>query len=233
MASEQFTVNGIVIEVVRKKIKNFHLRVYPPRGEVRVSAPLHVSKKSLESVILARMEWIQQQQARLSQIAAPLITSQFKTGDVHYYQGRPYVLNVIECAGRAKVVLRENFLDLYIRAGADADKRQALLNHWYRQQLALRIPELIAKWQPVIGVTVADWGIKAMKTRWGTCNIGDRRIWLALALAQKPAHCLEYVVVHEMVHLLERTHNHRFQAFMTRFLPDWPKIKQELNGKVD
>lgn len=232
MATEQFTVDGIVIDVIRKKIKNFHLRVYPPHGEVRVSAPLRASKAAINSVISARLEWIQQQQARLSQLPHP-VSQLYQTGETHHFQGRPYLLNVIISPGRAKVIVRENFLDLYIPADTDSAKRQQILERWYRQQLALQIPLLIAKWQPVMGVSVADWGIKAMKTRWGTCNINDRRIWLALALAQKPAHCLEYVVVHEMVHLLERYHNDRFHAFMSRFLPAWPSIKQELNGKVD
>ena len=120
-------------------------------------------------------------------------------------------------------------LHLYVREGSDAAKRQQVLDAWYRQQLQTLIPELIAKWQPVIKVNVADWGVKQMKTRWGTCNIRDRRIWLALELAKKPLICLEYVVVHEMTHLLERYHNERFYGFMTTFLADWRNIRLELN----
>jgi hypothetical protein len=233
MAAEQLTVNGITIDLVRKNIKNLHLRVYPPHGQVRVSAPLHASKAAVTSVIVARLDWIRQQQARLAQLPAPVQPPCYQTGESHYFQGRAYLLNVIDTAGRAKVMLRDNMLELYVRPDYDSAKRKKVLEHWYRQQLSQQIPALIAKWQPVMAVEVADWGIKQMRTRWGTCNTRDRRIWLALALAQKPPRCLEYVVVHEMVHLLERSHNARFQAFMTRFLPDWRQLKQQLNSGAD
>ena len=129
-----------------------------------------------------------------------------------------------------KVVIRHNtHIDLYVRLGSSEEKRQQVITEWYRQQLKARIPALIDKWQPIIGVEVSDWGIKQMKTKWGTCNITARRIWLNLDLAQKPEHCLEYIIAHEMVHLLERHHNDKFTAYMDRFLPQWRSYRDELN----
>jgi len=141
-----------------------------------------------------------------------------------------YRLDVIEHNGPATVRLANSTtLQLRVRPGTDRDKREEILHRWYRQRLREQIPPLIAKWEPKIGVEVADWGIKKMKTRWGTCTVEARRIWLNLELAKKPASCLEYILVHEMVHLLERHHNERFRALMDSFLPNWPLHRDELN----
>jgi predicted metal-dependent hydrolase len=229
MKNEQLTISGLAVDVVRKKIKNLHLRVYPPHGHIRLSVPMHVGNEEIRQMIVSRLDWIKYQQTKFEQQPRPSVR-EYLTGESHYFQGRSYLLNVIEHSGAPKVILQQATLDLYVRKGSDTAKRQHVLRTWYRQQLQHQIPPLIAKWQPLMGVQVADWGVKQMKTRWGTCNIRDRRIWLALELAQKPAHCLEYVVIHEMVHLLERYHNDRFNAFMTKFMPNWPAIKKELNG---
>lgn len=228
MKTEQLIIHGYTIELTRKKIKNLHLRVYAPDGQIRMTAPLHVNNKEIQAVIYSRLEWIKTQQAKFAK--QPIITvQQYQTGEYHYFQGQPYLLNVIYHPAAPKVQRQDSILHLYVREGSDAAKRQQVLQAWYRQQLQILIPEMIAKWQPVIKVNVADWGVKQMKTRWGTCNIRDRRIWLALELAKKPFACLEYVVVHEMTHLLERYHNERFYGFMTTFLPDWRNIRLELN----
>ncbi|MDD1609357.1 MAG: M48 family metallopeptidase [Methylococcaceae bacterium] len=140
---------------------------------------------------------------------------------------------IIKQQANPKVTLRHNtHLDLYVPHNSQLEKREQVLIAWYRQALKAKIPELIHKWQPIIGVTVRDWGVKRMKTKWGTCNINAARIWLNLELIKKPEHCLEYVVVHEMVHLLERHHNARFTAYMDQFLPHWRSHKHELNQIV-
>ncbi len=152
------------------------------------------------------------------------------TGESHYVGGRRYRLDVIEHDGPAAVRLRNNTtLELRVRPGTSRAQREAVLHRWYRQRLREQIPQLISKWEPEIGVTVAEWGIKKMKTRWGTCNIDARRIWLNLELAKKPAACLEYILAHEMVHLLERHHNERFQQLMDRLMPQWRLHREELN----
>ena len=155
------------------------------------------------------------------------------SGESHYFLGRRYRLRVHEEDGPARVAVRGlRVLDLFVRPGATATQREAVLLRWYREQLKALIPPLLEKWQPVLGVQAADWGIKKMKTKWGTCNIDARRIWLNLELAKKPVQCLEYIVVHELVHLLERHHGERFTSLMDRYLPDWPSRRAELQRSV-
>ncbi len=222
-------MQGIPVEVVRKDIKNLHLGVYPPEGRVRVAAPLRLDDEAVRLAVISRLKWIHRQQDgferqdRQSQ-------REMVTGESHYVQGRRYLLNVIEHEGPAVICLPNNkTLELRVPPGTSREKREAVLHQWYRQRLREQIPQLIAKWEPEIGVTVAQWSIKKMKTRWGTCNIDARRIWLNLELAKKPASCLEYILVHEMVHLLERHHNERFKQLMDRLMPLWRLHREELN----
>lgn len=226
-------VNGLKIEVVRKAIKHLRLAVYPPLGEVRIAAPLRVPDAALRLMVLEKFNWIRKQQARV--MAMPVRPQlKMQTGENHFFQGRCYCLNVIEQSGRQQRVEpgENNALHLYVRSNASVVQREAVLHAWYREHLQREIPLLIARWQPVMGVQVADWGVKKMKTRWGSCNIRAQRIWLNLELAKHSAACLEYVVVHEMVHLLERYHNDRFKKFMDQFLPTWRLLKAELNQSV-
>ena len=219
--SLQIVVDDIDVQIIRKKIKNLHLRVYPPDGRVRVTAPMYVSDDGIRSAVLDRFGWIRKQQVRLAKLP-PVVPCEMVSGESHYYLGESYPLEVIERKGKHEVMLKNNSaLLLYVRPGTCVDKRALILSDWYRQEIKTMIPELIQKWEPIIGVQVDDWGIKKMKTRWGTCNIGARRIWLNLELMKKPMACLEYVLVHEMVHLLERYHNRNFKAYMDRFVPDW------------
>jgi predicted metal-dependent hydrolase len=225
----QIAVRGLVVEVVRKTIKNLRLTVYPPDGRVRVAVPWRASDAAVRQAVIARLAWIQRQQARVME-QARLSARRFVSGESHDFEGQRYRLNVVVQDGPARVVLRHpNTLDLWVGADSDAAQRERVLLAWYRQQMEARIPRLIAKWQHAIGVTVAAWGVKRMKTRWGSCNIAARRVWLNLELIKKPAHCLEYVVVHELTHLLERRHNDRFKALMSQHLPHWRLIREELN----
>jgi predicted metal-dependent hydrolase len=225
----QITVSGITVDIVRKDIKNLHLAVYPPNGRVRVAAPLRVDDEAIRLFTISKLGWIRRQQAKFieqeRQTARELVS-----GESHYYQGRRYRLKVIYHDGPGKIVLRNKAtLELHARAGSDVAQRQRILQSWYRKKLKELVPPIIAKWEPIIGVEVAEWGIKQMKTKWGTCNIEARRIWLNLELAKKSVHCLEYIIVHEMVHLLERHHNERFLGYMDRFLPQWRFLREELN----
>jgi predicted metal-dependent hydrolase len=227
--SHQITVSGLLIEVVRKKIKNLHLGVYPPNGRVRVAAPLHVSDEAVRLAIITRLAWIKRQQAKFGGQERQT-ERQFVSGESHYFQGRRYRLNVVYQKGANRVVVRnKSTIDLYVREGSDASQRQRVVVKWYREQLKAMIPPMIGKWESIIGVKVDDWGVKQMKTRWGTCIVKARRIWLNLELIKKPVQCLEYVVVHEMVHLLERHHNDRFAARMDTFMPQWRLHREELN----
>lgn len=150
-------------------------------------------------------------------------------GESHYFLGMRYRLNVIEHQGGGKVVLRnKSVMDIYVRQGSDAQQREQILHRWYRAQLKALVPPLLEKWQKVLDVEVADWGIKKMKTKWGGCTVRAHRIWLNLELAKNPVECLEYIIVHELVHLLERHHNVRFTAYMDKFMPQWRLFRETL-----
>ncbi len=229
MNTKQITVGQFSVEVERKDIKNLRLGVYPPDGKLKVSAPLHVKDDVVRLLIVSKIPWIKTQQAKFTNQERQT-EREYVSGETCYFQGRGYLLNVIYHDHTPKVALRHNtHIDLYVRHGSSLEKREQVLTAWYRQTLKEKLPELINKWQPVMGVTVRDWSVKRMKTKWGTCNINAGRIWLNLELIKKPEHCLEYVVVHEMVHLLERHHNARFIGYMDKFLPQWRSHKQELN----
>ena len=226
--AHQITVNGLVVNVVRKDIKNLHLAVCPPDGRVRVSAPLRVDDEAVRLAVVSKMAWIQRKRAKFASQARQS-PREYVSGESHYLQGRRYLLNVIYHDGPPRVALRnKSWIDLYVRTGSDTAKRQGVLLAWHRVQLREALPLLIARWEPLLGVTVADWRVKRMKTRWGSCNVRARRIWVNLELAKKPAQCLEYVVVHEMMHLLVRLHNQRFVALMDQHLPQWRLLRDEL-----
>ena len=224
-------VQGLRVEVVRKPIKHLHLAVHPPDGRVRVSAPEYVSDETIRLAVINKLSWIRRQQQRFR--AQPRQSRrEMVSGESHYYQGRRYLLSVVEEKAPPRVrILNNRTLELKVRPGSDRAKREAVLYAWYRARLKEQIPPLIAKWEPIVGVEVADWGVKRMKTRWGSCNIEARRIWLNLELVKKPPLCLEYVLVHEMVHLLERHHNERFRTLMTQFMPNWRNHRDLLNAE--
>lgn len=222
-------VRGISVEVVRKAIKNFYIGVHPPNGHVRVSAPLHFDEDAIRVAVITRLAWIRKKQAEFAKQARQP-QREFVTGESHYFEGRRYRLDVLEQDCPPKVWLPNNTkIALSVRPGSDQDKREAVMHCWYRQHLRAQVPLLLAKWEPKMDVTVNEVRIKRMKTLWGSCNIGVKRIWLNLELAKKPKSCLVYVLVHEMVHLLEPHHNDRFRELMDRFLPQWRTYRDTLN----
>ena len=227
---KRISVSGIPVEVVRKDIKNLHLGVYPPMGRVRVAAPLVVNDEAVRLAVIDKLGWIKRQRAKFAKQPRQS-EREMVNGESHYFLGRRYRLRVHEQDGAARVALRGvASMDLFVRPGASAEKREAVLLDWHRASLRSVIADLLAHWQPALGVEAAHWGIKKMKTKWGSCNVGTRRIWLNLELAKKPVQCLEYIVVHELVHLLERNHTERFTALMDRHLPDWRTRREVLNS---
>ena len=231
MATEtrRITVSGIAVEVVRKDIKNLHLGVYPPLGRVRVAVPQVVSDEAVRLAVIDKLAWIRRQKGRFAQQPRQS-EREMVTGESHYFLGRRYRLRVHQQDGPARVAVRGiASLDLFVRPGTDAAQREDVLQRWYRGQLKALIPPLLEKWQPVLGVQVTAWGIKKMKTKWGSCNADARRLWFNLELAKKPPQCLEYIVVHELVHLLERRHNEAFTALMDAALPHWRGLRDMLN----
>ncbi len=232
MTTEQLRLDvcGIPVEVVRKNIKHLYVGVYPPGGRVRVSAPLRIDKDAIRLAVISRLGWIRKRQAQFEHQERQS-EREYVSGESHYFEGRRYRLDVIEQNSPPAVLrLNNNTIILSVRPGSDHVKREKVLDIWYRSQLRDRLPLLVDKWEKKIGVKVKEIRIRKMKTRWGTCNRRARRIWLNLELMKKPATCLEYVVVHELVHLIERKHNNRFRNLMDKHLPQWRKHKDELNS---
>ena len=225
----QITVGDVHVDVIPKEIKNLHLGVYPPNGRVRVAAPISMGKDAIRMAVICKLGWVKKQQARFSgQLRQS--SREMANGESHYYFGRRYRLKVNEQPGPPRVTLRGvNYIEIRVDPLADISQREKVLLHWYRRQLRALIPPLITKWEPVLGSRVAEFGIKKMKTKWGSCNSSARRIWLNLELVKKPLPCLEYIVVHEMLHILERHHNDNFKKMMDKALPKWRLLRDELN----
>jgi predicted metal-dependent hydrolase len=229
--TSQMVVGGVTVHVIRKEIKNLHLGVYPPHGRVRVAVPQRVSDNAVRLAVVGKLGWIKRQRARFE--AQPRqSTREMVSGESHFVFGRRYRLRVVYGPGPAKVVLRgKATMQLQVAEGASVEQRSRLLQRWYRQRLRERIAPLLEKWQKALGVAPVQCGIKRMKTRWGTCNPAARRIWLNLELAKKPVQCLEYLIAHELAHLLERHHDERFVALMDEHLPDWKARRTLLNAQ--
>ena len=229
LGGRRIDVRGVSVEVVYKDIKNLHVGVYPPNGRVRVAAPLRLDDDAVRLAVISRLGWIRRKQAEFERQVRQS-QREFVTGESHYFGGRRYRLDVIEGAGATAVRLLNNTtLALLVRPGADRTKRESVFDRWYRHQLRGRLPGLLAKWEPKVGERIAEVRIRKMRTLWGSCNVEARRIWLNFELAKKPASCLEYVLVHEMVHLIERRHNERFRDLMDRIMPQWRLHRDELN----
>ena len=222
-------VRGLSIEVIRKDIKHFYISVHPPNGQVRVSAPLRLDDDAVRMAIISRLGWIRRKQSAFMKQERQS-EREYVSGESHYFAGRRYRLKVIEQDRPPTVRLLNNTrIGLVVRPGTDRDKREAVLYEWYREHLRTQLSPLIAKWEHKMGLSVNEVRIKKMKTLWGSCNIEAKRIWLNLELAKKPKSCLVYVLVHEMVHLLERHHNDRFRELMDKFLPQWRTYRDTLN----
>ncbi|MBZ5536972.1 MAG: M48 family metallopeptidase [Acidobacteriia bacterium] len=225
----RITVNGLSVEVVHKTIKNLHLGVYPPRGRVRVAVPMQVSDNAVRLAVVGKLGWIKRQRARF-ETQPRQSRREMVSGESHYFLGQRYRLRVVSHDGPPEVLVRnKSTIELHVRRGTNARHREMVLQRWYRRQLKELIPALLEKWQTILGVEVAAWGIKRMKTKWGSCNMNAGRIWVNLELAKKPVQCLEYIVVHELVHLIERHHSDRFISIMDHHLPQWRLHRDELN----
>ena len=204
-----------------------HLRIDKSTGNVRVSAPLTYHLTFIQKQIETKRDWLHAQRARFKAQPTPTQPT-LQTGELHFFLGSPYLLTVLEAQGRPSLTLSEQSLTLFIKPNATLLEKERVLYSWYRQQMQIRVPSLIEKWQPIMGVQVSAWRIKRMTSRWGSCNTRERRISLNLNLMKKPIACLEYVLVHEMIHILEASHNKRFYAMMQKFLPEWQTYQKLL-----
>lgn len=225
---ERLMLGDIVVDIELKDIKNIHLSVYPPKGRVRIAAPKRMTIDTIRIYAISKLSWIKKQQQKL-QMQVREAPREFLTKEGHYYLGSRYMLKVVEHDAPPEITVKHKTIEMRIRPETEVQKRLKLMDEWYRAQLKELIPPMITKWEKIMGVSLNEFAIKKMKTKWGTCNCEAKRIWLNLELAKKPFHCIEYIVVHEMVHLLERNHNDKFIAYMNRFLPEWKELKKELN----
>jgi len=215
--------------VVRKPIKNLHLSVLPPAGRVRITAPEYMKDDAIRTFISTRLTWIKKQQSKFA-TQERQTEREYVSGESHYFFGKRYRLEVVyeddtprvSVKGNSKIILR-------VRQKSTREKREKVMTEWYRKELRTVVDRVMSKWQKKIGIQVGSWRIKKMKTRWGTCNQKAGRIWLNLELAKKPIACIEYVVVHELLHLIEKRHNERFVNLLTKYLPKWRSQKEELN----
>lgn len=226
--NEQITLDNIPIAVVRKKVKNLHLKVTQPEGSVHIVVPLKMKPDVIRTFIMTHLDWVKRTQKKIQE-QPPALIQKYQTGEMHYFLGKPYRLQVTESHLPPMVEIHQNEMHLRVRAGDDEAYRAAVIDAWYRMQLKPMIANLIAIWEPLMAVEVKQFFIQRMKTRWGSCNIRSKNIRLNTELAKKPLEQLEYVVIHEMVHLLESSHNHRFKAFMDQFMPEWRIHRKELN----
>ena len=227
--SAYLTVAGIGVDIVYKDIKNLHIGVYPPLGRVRVAAPMRLDDDAVRLALVQRLPWIKRQRDRL-RAADRQSPREMVNGESHYVWGNRYRLKAIERPGRAHVEIDSDRLLLYIAPETATERRRELLDRWYREQLRGAIPDVIAQWESTLDVAVRRWSIRRMKTKWGSCNRETRHIWFNIELAKKHPNSLEYIVVHEMIHLLERNHTERFSQLMTRAMPDWQARRNELNS---
>ncbi|MDD2745855.1 MAG: SprT family zinc-dependent metalloprotease [Candidatus Gracilibacteria bacterium] len=228
--SYRLQIEHIFIDVVKKSIKHMNLSIRAPDGRVRIAAPLRVSDEMILTFAKSKIEWITSRQGKF--VSQPTQDLNYVSGEKISLFGKSYELQVLVHQKAPRVVLNtsEGGIELYIREKSTFEQRESAIFAWQRNELHRLVPALISKWEPIMGVAVNKFGIRRMKTRWGTCNIRTRKIWLNLELAKQPLHCIEYLVVHEMTHLLERLHSARFFGYMDRFLPDWRERKIELNG---
>jgi len=224
----QIILGEIKIEVEQKEIQNIHLSVYPPNGAVRIAAPNRMDLDTIRVFALNKLQWIKKQQKAFKEQARET-PREYLPKESHYFLGKRYLLKVIEQDAPPKVILQHKSIDLFVRPNATLAKKEAVLEAWYRSQLKELVPPIMQKWEQEIGVKANTFGIKKMRTKWGTCNIEAKRIWLNLELVKKPIECLEFIIVHELVHLLERNHNERFVNYMNEFMPKWQFYREELN----
>lgn len=224
----QITLGDIVVDVVKKDIKNIHLSVYPPTGAVRISAPSRIDDDTLRVYALSKLGWIRKQRRRF-QAQERETPREYLDRESHYLWGKRYLLQMIEEDAAPEVRLTPQKIVLRVRPGTDPEKREAILEAWYRETLKAEVPALIAKWEPILGVRVEQFFVQRMKTKWGSCSPTAHHIRLNTELVKKPPECLEYIVVHEMVHLLEPTHNARYLSLMDHYMPLWKRYRDTLN----
>lgn len=220
-------VSGLEIVIERKDIKNLHIGVYPPNGKIRVATPLKLNDESVRLAVISRLSWIKkQQQSFLNQ---PRQTKrEMVSGESHYLFGKRYLLDIKYENVKHIIVKKHTKLELFVKENTSKENRLKVLEKYYREKLSLELDNLILKWEEIIGVKINSWQIQKMKTKWGSCNIEKKKLIFNLELAKVPLDCIEYIVVHEIIHLLERHHNDNFKSILDKHINDWQSRKEKL-----
>ena len=226
--TEQIQIGDLVVDVIFKDIKNVHLSVHPPTGRVRIAAPKRMKLDTIRVYAISKLDWIKKNQAKM-RAQERETPREYLERESHYVWGKRYLLKLQETDQVPSVELKHNQLLLTVRPGSDAKKKESTLSAWYRDEVRKAAEPLIAKWEKKLQVRSAKCFVQRMKTKWGSCNPSTRSIRLNSDLAKKPRECLEYIIVHELVHLLEPSHNARFISLMDKFMPNWKHIREELN----
>ena len=221
-------LDDVEAEVAHKRIRNIHLRVLPPDGKVRISAPFRTKNEVIYKFAYSKLDWIKKQRIRISNNTHK--SFQYINQETHYFRGRKYQLKVQEKKGRPAVQLLNDWIVLQVPEGANMETRRVALQNWYHLQLEILIPPLITKWESILNVSVERFSIRSMKTRWGSCTPKTRSIRINLELIKRAPECLEYIVVHELVHLLEASHNNKFKTLMDKYFPKWKFYRKELRS---
>lgn len=224
-----FQLNDISVEVLQKPIKNIHLSVYPPIGRVKVSAPEEMALESIRLFVISKMGWIRQQQKKL-QAQDREAPREYLGRESHFFRGNRYLMQVEEKDAKPRVKITHKKIILQTRPGTTQDKKQMILDDWYRVQLKKALVPLVSHWEKQLGVSVSSCSVRRMKTKWGSCSPDARSIRINLELVKKPPECLEYIVVHEMAHLLEQNHGQGFVSLLDKHLPLWRSYREELNA---
>ena len=225
----QLQIGDLCIDVTHKDVKNIHLSVRPPAGSITISAPLHLSENAIRAFAIGKIKWIKQQQTKL--LSQDRETPrQYIERESHYVWGRRLLLKIVEHDTAPGIAIKHSRLILSVRQNASFTNKAEIVERWYREQLRLAVDPLLSLWQQKIGVKLDRLHIQRMKTRWGSCNTAKRSIRLNTDLAKKPPECLEYILVHELIHLIESTHNDRFVSLMDQHLPNWRHRRDQLNS---
>lgn len=228
--SYEIEIGGIQVQVNYKAIKNLHLSVLPPSGWVRLSVPHKTSENAIRLAIINKLAWIKKQQADFA-AQSRQSRREMVSGESHYLWGKRYRLSVVEVKGKHIVKIKGNTrIELQVSKNTSTDNKLKLLNTFYRNEIQESLSRLLLCWQEKLNVKPDSVCIKKMKTKWGSCNIQAKRLWINLELAKKPPECLEYIIVHELVHLIERHHNERFCSIMDQYMPDWRERRNLLNS---
>jgi predicted metal-dependent hydrolase len=223
-----FKLDTIPIKVEYKKVQTIRMTVYPPDGRVCISAPLDTTQESIRQFAASKLQWIKKHRERIRRNVKA--KNQLKNDEIHFVWGKPYNLELIVKKGYSKIVLQDETMKFYVPLGAAKEKKQKILDKWYHHILQETAPPIVEKWESVIGVDIAGIYYRKMKSHWGSCNYQRQTIRLNTELAKKPIECLEYVIVHELIHIIEQAHNQAFYRLMNAYIPNWKIIRKKMNA---